>query len=89
MLGKRKNIEIDINPLPNDSLAVLACVNLQLPNDLTQLLDAMPDGKVIDFIDELGKIRQSSKLVERFMKEVPQIKGAEDWIIIGSQILYI
>ena len=50
-----------------------------LPATLPLLLDAMPDDKVIAFIEEIGKIRQSSKLVERFMKEVPQIKLAEDY----------
>ena len=76
--GKRKNTDIDTNPLPNDPPAVLACVNLVLPTTLPLLLDAMPDNKVMGFIEEIGKIRQSSKLVERFMKEVPQMKLVED-----------
>ena len=72
------NTDININAMLNDTVPVLACVNLVLPATLPLLLDSMPDNKVIDFIDEVGKIRQSSKLVERFMKEVSQIKLVED-----------
>ena len=68
-----------MNPLPNDPAPVLACVNLVLPATLPLLLDAMPDNKVMAFIDEIGKFRQSSKLVERFMKEVPQMNLVEDY----------
>ena len=68
-----------MNALPNDPPAILACVNLVFPPTLPLLLDSMPDNKVMAFIDEIKTIRQSSKLIERFMKEVPQIKGAEDY----------
>ena len=65
--------------MPNDPAPVLACVNLVLPATLPLLLDAMPDNKVMAFIDEIKMIRQRSKLVERFMKEVQQMKLVEDY----------
>ena len=81
--GKRaRQPVINTTPNPDDPQAIVQAMNLDLPvNDMDALLNMFADNaKAKQICDATMAVKQSSKLIDIYLDELPQLKAVEDFL---------